>query len=138
MHGAITLLALLMMQDKAPATCPVEITAPRHHHHLPFGTDVTVSYTNKTSKTIKGAKFGIVLYDEAGDPHDYVYYVAGMWDTDPGKKGRGDALLQTVTLRDGQRKDSRNGMQFYLIKALFDDGTTWSDDGAKQCVSPID
>ena len=140
LHLAAVMLAAPLISAQSPQAtgCPVEIDRPRHHHHLPYGTDVTVRYQNKSDKKIKGIKFGVVFYDEAGDPHDYVGYVAGNWATDPGKNGRGDGWLQALELRDGRRNDSRNGMQFYVIKTLFADGTAWTDNGSKQCVSAID
>jgi hypothetical protein len=146
-----TLLALLLCvattsiaQNEVPASpvagegCPVDIERPFHHHHLPYGTDVLATFVNKTDKKISAVKFGVILYDDVGDPHEYVYYVSSSLSTKPGKKGRADGLLDSVTLLDGRKNDTRNGMQFYLIKALYSDGSSWVDEGAKKCVSPID
>ena len=140
-----------MAQDKAATSvtkpdigCPIEYTAMLHSHAgQRSGVWLNTWYTNKTEKTISGSKFGVILYDEVGDPHDYVYSINSAQTVKPGKGGVSKADMPTVQLRDYWGKSLKDplhrvGVQLYAIKILFSDGTAWVDDGTKSCASFVD
>ena len=146
---ALTLSAVLPVLAQTPAAapdakndnkCPVEFKAMMHGKDSPKGSYVSVSFTNTSDKTIANSKFGVIVYDPVGHHTDYEKILLDKHEVKPGKT---DKLSEetTIEMKSGFHADDpqhRNGVQVFLFKLNFADGTSWTDDGSKKCASTIE
>ena len=120
--------------------CPVEFKAMMHGKDSVKGSYVSVSFTNTSDKTIAASKFGVVVFDSVGHHTDYERTIGNKQELKPGKTGKLSEET-TIDMKSGYRADDpqhRNGVQVFLFKLNFTDGTSWTDDGSKKCASSIE
>ena len=146
---ALTLSAVLpVVAQNSSATpdakpenkCPIQYKGLIHGKEPGKGSYVSFSFTNLSSKTISASKFGVVVYDSVGHHSDYDRLIGNMQEVKPGKGGKVSEET-SIEYRSGARADDpqhRNGVQVYIMKMSFSDGTSWVDDGTKACASSIE
>ena len=154
MKTKIALLALALsaalpaVAQNTPATpatkpdnkCPIQYKSLMHGKDTPKGSYVSFSYGNTSAKTIASSTFGVVFFDAEGKRSDYNRTIGNMQEVKPGKGGKVSEET-TIEYKSGSRADDpqhRNGVQVYIVKLSFTDGTSWIDDGSKSCASPIE
>jgi len=140
--------ALPVVAQNTPATpdakpenkCPIQYKSLIHGKEPGRGSYVSVSFTNTTDKTISASKFGVVVFDSVGHRSDYVKTLGSTQEVKPGKGGKLSEET-SIEYKSGARADDpqhRNGVQVYIVKMSFADGTSWVDDGSKSCASSIE
>ena len=154
MKTKIALLALALsaalpaVAQNTPATpatkpdnkCPIQYKSLMHGKDTPKGSYVSFSYGNTSAKTIASSTFGVVFFDAEGKRSDNNRTIGNMQEVKPGKGGKVSEET-TIEYKSGSRADDpqhRNGVQVYIVKLSFTDGTSWIDDGSKSCASPIE
>lgn len=91
---------------------------------------LTLKYQNNSDKQVSGIRFTVVYLNSLREP----YHTEDL-TTPTGSKlkpGKGFSLLQPDGDVTGGEKMEVLG---WVAKALFSDGTSWSDDGSKSCTS---
>ena len=114
--------------------CPAEVVrvVPSYTQHSFYHCDHirqcdAVEIRNNSNKKIVGAKIHMVYYDAVGDPKDNGIDYTSDGKLNPNKKSL--YVWKTRFLVD----DSSQGATAWVMKVLFDDGSTWEDDGTKAC-----
>jgi hypothetical protein len=123
------------------STCPIHYKSIVHGKDQRVGTYLTVTFTNTSDKTISLATFGVVIYNEAGKPHDYMKTFSTDQSIKPGKGGKISEEMPNEEIKSGGKADDpqhRNTAEAYVMSMKFTDGTKFVDDGSKKCASPIE
>ena len=89
---------------------------------------VQLSFTNLTTKKIVKAKFGLILIDSDGTKDPYGQGLSFTAGADPGKVTYSEWPLQLDKI-----DINHQGETVYLKSAVFEDNTTWQDDGSQRC-----
>ena len=141
-------VALPVVAQNAPAVpeaktenkCPIQYKSLMHGKDKPIGSYVSFSFTNTSDKTISASKFGVVVFDSEGNRKDYIKTLGNTQEVKPGKGGKLSEET-SIEYKSGVKADDpqhRNGVQVYIVKMSFADGTSWIDDGSKACASTIE
>ena len=120
--------------------CPIQYKSLMHGKDTAKGSYVSFSFGNTSAKTIASSTFGVVFFDAEGKRSDYNRTISNTQEVKPGKGGKVSEET-TIEYKSGSRADDpqhRNGLQVYIVKMSFTDGTSWIDDGSKSCASPIE
>lgn len=120
--------------------CPIQFKSLMHGKDTPKGSYVSFSYANTSDKIITSSTFGVVVFDAEGKRTDYNRTIGSTQEVKTGKSGKVSEET-TIEYKSGSRADDpqhRNGVQVYIVKISFTDGTSWIDDGSKSCGSPIE
>ena len=106
-------------------TCPVRFKSLTIYEGLGVKHTLFVSYFNQSPKRIIGMEFGFDIMDAVGD---FTPYTADLTSDDSVKPGKSDRNSYTIYDNSGD-----DGLRIYIKKVLFDDRTTWEDDGKMHC-----
>jgi hypothetical protein len=87
----------------------------------------SIKIENTSDKKIVDAEFGMTYLDAVGDPVNNVLDYSNDAKVKPGKD-----KTYIWTKKDSGR---HSGSIAWVKKILFEDGSTWSDDGSKSCSS---
>lgn len=127
-------------EAKPDNKCPLQYKSLMHGKDTPKGSYLSISYANTSNKTITSSTFGVVVFDAVGKRSDYNRTIGNAQEVKPGKGGKVSEET-TIEYKSGSRADDpqhRNGVQVYIVKVSFTDGTSFIDDGSKSCASPIE
>jgi hypothetical protein len=140
--------ALPVVAQNAPVTpaakpeikCPIQYKSLMHGKDTTKGSYVDFRFTNTSDKTISSSQFGIVVFDPTGHRKDYVRTVGNTQEVKPGKGGKisEETSIEVTGKVKADDPQHSNGVQVYIIKISFSDGTSWVDDGSKACVSTVE
>lgn len=129
-----TIVVGLFLVGAALGQCPIRYTEVRPK--VIQGNDYlfTLKAVNTTDKTITGLKFGLVLMDDTNDPHEVPANGTSDRAMKPGKEvWHGWKTNGAQELWGSHKKDGAGAV--YLVKAIFEDGSEWQDDGTRGCLA---
>jgi hypothetical protein len=89
---------------------------------------IAVRYKNDSDKTLAGIKFAANSIDATLDKHLLPETHSGKSGLKPGKEESGS----WKNIWDDDDVD-RPQIEVFVVKVLFSDGTTWTDDGSQSC-----
>jgi hypothetical protein len=115
----------LAAAQSAPVKCPIQFKVVETRRWVP---DVGVGFWNRSDKVIVGVKFQLQMFDATGDPAKSPFEYVSAHKVKPGKysdPGWTNAYLE--------RPYMSHKATMWLQKAMFEDGTTWEDDGTHSC-----
>ena len=118
-HASIT------TNNSVDPTCPVRFKSAWIPYTLGLEKALYIHYFNQSTKRIIGIKFGFDMMDAVGDFTPYPEDLTSNDSVKPSKSGSA-----SYNIYDDSSDD---GLRIYTKKVLFDDGTTWEDDGKMHC-----
>lgn len=115
----------------ASRTCPIAWDGINPHTRSSsfktiFVDALSLRYKNTTDQQITGIKFRVVFTDATGDAHEWSQNLIDTHGARPGKVETREWDTIGAEAMDAKA-------QVWPIKVMFKDGTTWEDDGSKQC-----
>jgi hypothetical protein len=118
-----------------PPTCPVSysrLAMPIRHRGGVSTPMVELAFTNETKKKIDRARFGLILVEQDNSQEPYDKALTFSAGVDAGKVASAEWALDMEKVNI-----YHYGETVYLTSAVFDDGTTWKDDGNQRCREDI-
>ena len=116
------ILAAATVLNAQSDSCPVKITDVRN-----VNGKLSVLFQNTSNASLSSYQFELIFIDLAGRQHPFPSKVNGSAAVAPGA----EHLLSM---------EASDALHFlfpkanaYLVAGTFSDGTTWSDDGSRQC-----
>lgn len=113
--------------------CPVTFTGIYAGEQRSGGAAVSVHFVNAGEKRLIAVKLGLTGFDATRDPHDFPQPYALAVNLKPQREAR---PLWHVSDADFE-VDTASGARVYVMKALYANGATWEDDGARSCALTI-
>jgi hypothetical protein len=90
---------------------------------------VSVHLVNQTEKRVIAIKVGFDGFDAALDKHEFPETFASAVSLRPEREAKPIWRVEDETFA----RNIASGVRVYLLKLMFADGSTWSDDGSQSC-----
>lgn len=121
---------MCLAANAKPQACPVQFTEVNPYSPMSHGyrAVLIVKAKNVSGKDIDGLKLTGAYFDATNDAHPLLEPLS-IGSIKAGKQ----AYTEAVTSSQEFFQYSKDGMEVYLSKVAFSDGSTWQDDGSHEC-----